>query len=169
MRSDFSPRLWKWIAGLGLGGLLPFFALALMSVVGATPEQQVMAEDWIYVYGLSIVTFVGAVSFGLALGDRQAEEGLRVNWLVWSVCPSLLACAALFLPGWCRPFALGVIAIAALAMDYLLHSALPYAKPWLRLRAVLTAGAVLSLWTVSGFGLFLVMKANSLEMLLKAG
>jgi len=169
MNESFSPRLWKWIAGLGLGGLLPFFALAVMSVVGAAPEQQVMAEDWIYVYGLSIVTFVGAVSFGLALADSQADEALRVNWLVWSVCPSLLACAALFLPGWCRPFALGVISIAALAMDYLLHNTLSGAKPWLRLRCVLTAGVVLSLWTVSGLGIYRVMQAHSWEMLLKAG
>ena len=169
MNADFSPWVWKWITGLGLGGLLPFFALAAMSVLGAAPEQQVMAEDWIYVYGLSIVTFVGAVSFGLALADSQTDERLRVNWLVWSVCPSLLACAVLFLPAWGRPFALGVIAIAALAMDYRLPGARPSATPWLRLRSVLTAGAVLSLWTVSGMGLYRVMQAHSWEMLLKAG
>ncbi len=169
MNAHVSPRLWTWIAGLGLGGLLPFFALAALSVLSATPEQQLMAEDWIFVYGLSIVTFVGAISFGLALADPQADERLRVRWLIWSVCPSLLACAALFLPGWCRPFALGVIAIAALAMDYLLQGALAYAKPWLRLRSVLTAGAVASLWTVSGSGLYLLLKAQSLDILLKAG
>ena len=161
MNAHISLRLWTWIAGLGLGGLLPFFALAAMSVLSATPEHQRMAQDWIFVYGLSIVTFVGAVSFGLALADPQADDALRVKWLVWSVCPSLLACATLFLPAWCRPFALGVIAIAALAMDYLLQGALPYARPWLRLRSVLTAGAVASLWSVSGLGLFRLMQTHS--------
>jgi len=169
MNAHFSPRLWTWIAGLGLGGLLPFFALAALSVWSATPEQQRLAQDWIFVYGLSIVTFVGAVSFGLALADPQAGERLRVKWLIWSVCPSLLACATLLLPSWCRPFALGAIAIAALVMDYLLQGALPYANSWLRLRSVLTAGAVASLWTVSGFGLYQAMQAHSWEMLLKAG
>jgi hypothetical protein len=169
MHAALSPRLWKWINGLGLGGLLPFFALAALSVAGAAPEHQVMAEDWIYVYGLSIVSFVGAVSFGLALADSHADEGLRVKWLVWSVCPSLLACAVLFLPAWCRPFVLGLIAIAALAMDYLLQGALADAKPWLRLRTVLTTGAVLSLWTVSACGIYRLMQAHSWEMLLKAG
>ena len=149
--------------------MLPFFALAALSAWSATPEQQLLAEEGIFVYGLSIVTFVGAVSFGLALADPRADERLRVKWLMWSVCPSLLACATLFLPAWCRPFALGVIAIAALAMDYLLQGALPYAKPWLRLRSVLTAGAVASLWTVSGLGLYLLLKAHSLDILLKAG
>ncbi len=169
MHAALSPRLWKWINGLGLGGLLPFFALAALSVAGIAPEHQVMAEDWIYVYGLSIVSFVGAVSFGLALADSHADEGLRVKWLVWSVCPSLLACAVLFLPAWCRPFALGLIAIAALAMDYLLQGALADAKPWLRLRTVLTTGAVLSLWTVSACGIYRLMQAHSWEMMLKAG
>ena len=169
MNAHVSPRLWTWVAGLGLGGLLPFFALAALSAWSATPEQQLLAEEGIFVYGLSIVTFVGAVSFGLALADPRADERLRVKWLMWSVCPSLLACATLFLPAWCRPFALGVIAIAALAMDYLLQGALPYAKPWLRLRSVLTAGAVASLWTVSGFGLYLLLKAHSLDIVLKAG
>ena len=169
MNAHVSPRLWTWVAGLGLGGLLPFFALAALSAWSATPEQQLLAEEGIFVYGLSIVTFVGAVSFGLALADPRADERLRVKWLMWSVCPSLLACATLFLPAWCRPFALGVLAIAALAMDYLLQGALPYAKPWLRLRSVLTAGAVASLWTVSGFGLYLLLKAHSLDILLKAG
>ena len=169
MHAALSPRLWKWITGLGLGGLLPFFALAALSVAGIAPEHQVMAEDWIYVYGLSIVSFVGAVSFGLALADSHADEALRVKWLVWSVCPSLLACAVLFLPAWCRPFALGLIAIAALAMDYLLQGALADAKPWLRLRTVLTTGAVLSLWTVSACGIYRLMQAHSWEMMLKAG
>lgn len=169
MRSTTSNKVWAWIAGLGIAGLLPFFAIAGFSVLSASADQQQMAEVWIYVYGLSVVTFIGAVSFGLALADTNASDQTRIYLLAWSVCPSLLACAFLFLPQVARPFALSVIAIAALAFDFRMQPEREYSHQWMRLRSVLTAGMVLSLWTVSARGIYEVLRTQALEILFRAG
>jgi len=152
-----------------LAGLLPFFAIAGFSAFSAAPDHQQMAEVWIYVYGLSVIAFIGAISFGLALADAHASDQTRIRWLVWSVCPSLLGCAALFLPQLARPVVLSAIAIVALACDFRMQALREYSERWLRLRSVLTAGMVLSLWTVSALGAYQALNAQALEILFRAG
>jgi hypothetical protein len=169
MTRELSKRVWIWVSGLGLAGLLPFFTIAGFAAFGVSPDSQQMAEVWIYVYGLSVVAFIGAISFGFALADPHATDQTRILWLVWSVCPSLLGCAALFLPQLVRPLALSAVAIVALAFDFRMGALREYSSRWLHLRSVLTAGMVLSLWTVTALGAYQALSAQALEILFRAG
>ena len=126
---------------LGLGGLIPFFGLALLSLAG---------ERWarmpLLFYGASILSFLGAVHWGAALRSDEAEA--RWDWprLVLGVLPSLLAWVALLLPA---RWDAGMLILGFLCL-ILVESAAErtgaVGRNWVRLRWVLTIGAVLSLF-----------------------
>jgi hypothetical protein len=86
----------------GLAGLLPFVAGAV-----ARWLLPVAASDWaafaLVAYGAVILTFVGAIHWGLALGlvharDTDAESASIVFGYAWSVVPALVGWVALLLP-----------------------------------------------------------------------
>ncbi len=77
---------------LGYGGLLPFAAAVAALATGVSTE---LAREAIVAYGAVIVSFVGAVHWGIAVGHRET----RPQWvLTVSVVPALIAWAALLLP-----------------------------------------------------------------------
>jgi len=113
---------------LGMAGLIPFVALApplahmlpLPALVAAHPtEAQAL-------YGASIVSFLGAIHWGLAMADYAApgkggvaSMTLMTMRYVWSVVPSLLSCTALLLPGSAK-FALLISSLwMVLGMDFI--------------------------------------------------
>lgn len=83
-----------WVKALAFGGLLPFVALALAACV-PTPVPPTWAASALLAYGATIVSFVGAVHWGLTMRD---ESGPKPGLLAWGVVPSLTAWLALLLP-----------------------------------------------------------------------
>ena len=79
------------VAWLGYGGLLPFVGLALAGAAdsGGAP----MWFSAMLAYGAVILSFVGALHWGIAMVLPQAASHAAL--FVWSVVPSLLGWAAL--------------------------------------------------------------------------
>lgn len=141
---------------LGLLGLLPFFALALLAwlpddaAIGALAAPR-FAQLALAGYAAVILSFLGAVHWGLALGQGVMPATLQRQSLSWGVVPSLLGWVALLL------LFLGVAAwlvfallIADLWLVRLMDGALLCSRPapsaeYLALRTKLTAGATLAL------------------------
>ena len=70
---------------MGFGGLIPFFVCAGAAHSGVAPWN-VLAVMACGVYGSVILSFVGAVHWGLAMrGDRDP------HWFIWSVMPAIYA------------------------------------------------------------------------------
>ena len=134
MNSALPPLAWP----LGLAGLIPFAAGALAVALGWHAAAFPLAA-----YGATILAFLGAVHWGLALaapGDAAAER------LAWGVVPSLWAWVALLLP---LPVALPVLGAGILATAGLESVAARrglVSGAWLRLRWVLSLGAAASLF-----------------------
>lgn len=131
------PETGRW---LGYAGLLPFVAALLGFVFGGEARSAYFAQQFI-AYGAVILSFVGAVHWGLALGSGQ----LAVMRMSISILPALLAWAALLLPATAAAWVLlgGFLALRAWeAMPPVCHT-LP---AWYRaLRTRLTGAVVLML------------------------
>eukprot|EP00198_Chlamydomonas_reinhardtii_P003589 XP_001692925.1 predicted protein [Chlamydomonas reinhardtii] len=138
---------------LGFAGAIPFLTLTpqLLTAAGM-PELIDYCARMQHVYGGSIVTFLGAVHWGLAMqsqtiaapGSKKAQGALNERY-VWSVVPSLAAVPALLL----EP-AQGSLAIASLlAICYLSDSSYfkhGYLPAWyMSLRGYLTVLAMMSM------------------------
>lgn len=120
---------------MGYLGLLPFFAMALGVWIGP-----VGLADWLTAYGAVILSFVGAIHWGLAMGRGQSSPAIFQA----SVVPALVGWAALLVP---RLIGLPVLALAFIGWRIWEHRCAAHAMPhWFRhLRTVLTAGAVIAL------------------------
>jgi hypothetical protein len=118
---------------LGAAGLLPFLGLAALSSLGAASATPALAA-----YGATILAFLGAVHWGLALA---APSPANVPRLALGVVPSLVAFAALLLP--LRPglllLAAAILATAAVETLAARRGLVP--RDYLRLRWYLSAGA----------------------------
>ena len=140
------PRVVAW---LGYGGLLPFVALAAASVFD--PERLAWWSAALISYGAVILSFVGALHWGFAMGLRAISATQRNTLYVWSVVPSLMAWPAMLLGG-----TLGsVLLIAGFGLHYahdLRLARTAEIPPWylpLRLRLTATACACLAVGAIS--------------------
>lgn len=103
------PRAPALVSWLGYGGLVPFVGLAL--AIALRPELQPRLQEPLLQYAALILSFVGALHWGLAM--RVAPGRLR-GWLFgWSVAPCLIAWLALQLPP--------SLAVLVLECGYALH------------------------------------------------
>jgi hypothetical protein len=128
---------------LGLAGLIPFFAgaLGLWFPIGLLPPETALRLET--GYGAIILSFLGGIRWGTALGPydqrRQARE------FALSVLGSLAGLAALFL----APLPALTLLIAGFLMQGLWDVTSVEAgrlPSWFgKLRMILTAGAVISL------------------------
>lgn len=84
-------KLAPWATRLGYAGLLPFVGLGLATWVFHGPLQAQLVFA-LLAYGATIVSFLGAIHWGLAMRDRADPSVAR---FVWGVVPSLLAWVAL--------------------------------------------------------------------------
>jgi len=125
-----------WAQGLGYGGLIPFVGLAL-GVWFLVPAEQAWAASSLLAYGATILSFLGAIHWGLTMRDGAgASNGL----LVWGVVPSLVAWLALLLP-----VATGLLLLAAalwlcFAVDRTVYTRMGL-RGWLPMRLLLTVVA----------------------------
>jgi len=131
------------LKALGYGGLIPFafFGIAAWFGAGAWPAFALHA---LAVYGAVILSFLGAIHWGLFLADR----GHRVFGLAgpaWAVMPSVAAWAALLLPKTSGLIVLLLLFPLVLWVDRASLRAVPLPPGYLTLRGYLTLGAVLFL------------------------
>jgi hypothetical protein len=87
---DARPATVTW---LGYGGLLPFIALALATLIDE--HHAALWCDALMAYGAVILSFVGALHWGLAMTLTALEARRRNARFAWSVVPALLAWSAL--------------------------------------------------------------------------
>ncbi len=80
---------------LGYGGLLPFVALSVLT--WADPAHGRFWQEGLAAYGAVILSFVGALHWGLAMTLDGIAVRRRDALFVWSVMPCLLAWLALLL------------------------------------------------------------------------
>ena len=150
---------------LGLAGLVPFFAppLAILALPALTADPAAVAAYGVVLVGVQltyaavIVSFLGAVHWGLVLADRGGRgqggaAGLAAApaRMAWSVVPSLGAWLTLVLfqvtlIGW-----LGLALMAAWLLACFVYDRWAIGRGlapgwYLDLRKVLTAGALSSL------------------------
>jgi len=133
----------------GLGGLIPFWLLALAVVlpIGIPP---VIALVGFITYGAVILSFVGAIWWGLAAANPGPAAGLngpRAMMFLWSVTPALI--------GWLATLVAADLGVLLLAAGFLLqwgfdavltNRAPELMPPWVfRLRTLLTAGVLLAM------------------------
>jgi len=85
------------VALLGYGGLLPFIATALGSVLD--DSHAMIWLDALQAYGAVILSFVGALHWGFAMLATDLDDAERDARYLWSVIPALLAWPALLLSG----------------------------------------------------------------------
>jgi len=137
-RSDLSES--KLIWRLGIGGLIPFYGtLVLVTLTGA--ETFWLTSQTIY--AALIISFIGAVYWGLSVYNNQLEHKIRVYFLLYGVTPALFAWGILLLPLNFRFGPLSALLCACLAADALFRSY--HSKAWIRMRICLTLGGSASL------------------------
>jgi hypothetical protein len=137
-RSDLSES--KLIWRLGIGGLIPFYGtLVLVTLTGA--ETFWLTSQTIY--AALIISFIGAVYWGLSVYNNQLEHKIRVYFLLYGVTPALFAWGILLLPLNFRFGPLSALLCACLAADALFRSY--HSKAWIRVRICLTLGGSASL------------------------
>lgn len=141
--ADHRPASVTW---LGHGGLLPFVGLALAALLA--PTWRAVALHALLAYGAVILSFVGALHWGLAMAQPGLDDRWRQRAFVWSVVPSLIGWAAIAWPD--APAAAGAIALAGgfllhLQQDHALARATALPAWYLPLRRRLTLIAVASL------------------------
>jgi hypothetical protein len=90
-----SDRLPPSAAWLGYGGLLPFLLLA--PAVLLDHHHGPVFSDLLYAYAAIILSFVGALHWGFAIGLPDLEPARRRSLFLWSVVPALIAWPAAFL------------------------------------------------------------------------
>ena len=138
---------------LGYAGLIPFAAAAALALLGPPPWRG-LALTALAAYGAVILSFLGAVHWGLAL--RGSEEEATVAWprLALGVLPALIGWVALLLPA--RPglllLAAGVMAVAAVETAATRRGLMPPSYLGLRWPLSLGAGACLLLGALAASG-----------------
>lgn len=108
MLNRFFPGVPMPAVGLGLAGLIPFYACAVAAVALPGGQPQAYALTLLLAYGAIILSFLGGVHWGLAMAGFGAPSVLQpmdhppksMSWkrLGWSVAPSIAGWAAFFHP-----------------------------------------------------------------------
>ena len=131
------------LQALGYGGLIPFAFFGVAAWFGAG-DWQVFALHALAVYAAVILSFLGAIHWGLSLLDRD-HRVLGLPAPAWAVLPSIVAWAALLLPKTAGLIVLLLLFPLVLWVDRASLRALPLPPGYLTLRGYLTLGAVLFL------------------------
>ena len=144
MNTSYSMRMPKAAFIPGILGLIPFYVLAL-SNYAALGLPPVIALLGMVTYGAVILSFVGAIWWGVAI---HAPEGTpRSGLFIWSVIPALI--------GWLATLTAPDLGVLMLTIGFLVQWVLDaflskkhptLFPPWVfMLRSVLTAGVLSAL------------------------
>lgn len=123
---------------LGFAGLLPFVALSALSCVVPVEHRPALVSS-LRAYGVTIVSFLGAIHWGLTM----AESPPKMQRLVWGVVPSLLAWLSLMVQAEIGLLIVAAVLLACLVVDFRIypHYGLDH---WLPMRLVLTLVATVA-------------------------
>ncbi len=138
------PRI-AW--GLGYGGVIPFVVLSLVAALKLDLSAFGIADvtGALLGYGAVIISFIGAVHWGVALGADHS--GNRTSLFIYSVLPALAAwCLLLCPPGFALAGMALTVVIAYLVDRSLLFSKVPtdYGTLRLHLTAIVTLSLLLA-------------------------
>jgi hypothetical protein len=128
-----------WAKRLGYSGLVPFVALALGAWI-TDPAHRALLCFALLCYGSTILSFLGAIHWGLALRDPANPSSAL---LIWGVVPSLVAWVALLVGGAAGLCLIGAGLWACFAVDRRVYPQFQI-RGWLGMRLALTAVASLS-------------------------
>lgn len=129
---------------LALGGLIPFWALALAPRFGINPPH---LQQALIGYAAVILSFVGALHWGLAAARDNTDRPLPA-WRSygWSVVPALVAWVALLLPYRDALTLLSLTFIAAMIADQRWLSGLGLPVWFVPLRTIISILVVIALY-----------------------
>ncbi len=137
---------------LGNLGLVPFFVLAILTWLPWRDEVSLQVQFALVGYTAVILSFLGAVHWGLALANPGLDKARAWNALGWGVTPSLLGWLALLMLMLGLPaalilaFLIGDLLLVRVVDGQLVHLyATPVPSWYLSLRTRLTLGASLCL------------------------
>lgn len=132
-------KRFAWI--FGLAGLLPFAAHALFSWLSPPSELIGVLRSQAH-YAAAILTFLGALHWGVTIASPSIVNGPAVTRLLWSVLPAMYAWIVTLYPADVSlPLLFGGL-LVALCVDWLLYRNTPVPRWFLGLRTVLTVGAL---------------------------
>ncbi len=149
---------------LGYGGLIPFVCLTAATIFSARYSDA--SGHSLLIYAAVILSFVGAINWGVAMASSDLSEAQRNYLWIWSVAPALLAWLAHFF----QPTVASGIMIAGFIAQYVQDRHLARTTSlsvWyipLRLRLTSVACACLAIASVASFA-----KASSAEPLYRSG
>lgn len=111
-------ELFPHIKHLGYGGLLPFVGLlgGLLMFADEHPWHATLV-DAIRFYAALIITFVGALNWGIGLKADELSISQRQTLLTYSVIPSLLSWLLLMLSADVALIAFGLLYIGCYGID----------------------------------------------------
>lgn len=128
---------------LGYGGLIPFLGLAVLANID--PDHGILYRGALLLYGAVILSFVGAIHWGVAMIDRDLSDQDRRACYLWSVVPALMAWASYIL----SPIAAALVLVLGFILQYWRDMTLARKLVWpawyMPMRIRLTAVASLSL------------------------
>ncbi len=128
---------------LGYGGLIPFVFFGIGAWFGGG-DWQAFALHALAAYAAVILSFLGAIHWGLSLADPP-HRVFGLAGPAWAVMPSLAAWAALLLPKTAGLIVLLLLFPLVLWVDRASLRATPLPPGYLTLRGHLTLGAVVFL------------------------
>jgi hypothetical protein len=128
-----------WARWLGIAGLIPFVGLAVALWV-SRPSQWPSASAALVGYGAVIISFLGAVHWGLAMRSGRAQPA---GQLLWGVAPSLAGWGAMLLGGTTGLLLIAILLWVSFAVDRAVYRHYRL-QGWLPLRLRLTLVASLS-------------------------
>ena len=129
---------------LSTGGLVPFVVIA--SAIWALPEAYTpILLFWLTSYAAVILSFVGAVHWGIAMVHPDMTEQDQSVFMTWSIVPALVGWVSLLLPEKTGLLLLITTFVIQYAADHQLALRFRVPSWYLRLRIGLTSVAVLCL------------------------
>lgn len=135
------PRAPFW---LGTAGLVPF--VVLTSALYALPEANApVLLLWLTGYAAVVLSFVGAIHWGVAMVHARMPEAERGVYMAWSVVPALAGWMGLLLPAEGGLLLLGAAFAVHYAVDRQFAQRFELPRWYLRLRGGLTSVVVLCL------------------------
>lgn len=135
------PAFW-----LGLGGLVPFAACAAAAFIGPAAWRG-FALFALIAYGAVVLSFLGAVHWGLTLAaTAEAETRHARTRLTLATVPALVGWGALLLPAWAGMTVLigGYLAVWAAEESGAREGLVPSRYLWLRRLLTLAVVVILS-------------------------
>ncbi|MEO0496470.1 MAG: DUF3429 domain-containing protein [Pseudomonadota bacterium] len=147
--SDRQMRAAGWV--LAVGGLIPFWALALF--LFAADSGELYERLALVGYGATILAFLGGIRWGVAIAtETDGTDGIRTRprsdgrvVLALSVLPSLAGWLTLLMPAFTAIMVLIFCFVLQWVWDSLSVRSGSLPKWFGSLRSVITAGAVLAL------------------------